>query len=59
MYGEIQFYKSEVHHYEGKANRDGEVLKQLESTIKEEGLFYVEWCIVISVSTISYVIWLI
>ena len=46
-----------MHHYEGKANQDGEVLKQLESTIKEEGLFYVEWCVVISVSTISYVIW--
>ena len=42
--------KSEVHHCEGKANRAGEELKQLESTIIEKGLFCVEWCLVMSVS---------
>ena len=51
----IQSCKSEVHYWEGAANRDGEELKQLESTIKEEGLFCVEWCLVLSVRTISYV----
>jgi hypothetical protein len=39
----IQSYKSEVHRWEGEANRYGEELKQLESVVKEEGLFYVEW----------------
>jgi hypothetical protein len=28
-----------------EANRYGEELEQLESTIKEEGLFCVEWCL--------------
>jgi hypothetical protein len=42
----IQRHKSEVHRCEGRANRRGEELKQLESTIKEEGLFCVEWCLV-------------
>ena len=42
-----------VHGWERNANRHGEELKQLESTIKEEGLFCVEWCLVVSVSTIS------
>ena len=45
-----QSYKRMVHDYEELANRTGEKLKQLESTIKEEGLFCVEWCVVMSVS---------
>ena len=51
MDGWIQTYKSMVHDYEGEANRYGGELKQLESTIKEEGLFCVEWCVVMSMST--------
>ena len=47
---EIQRHKSEVHRWEGEANRSGEKLKQLESTIKEEGLSCVEWCLVVSMS---------
>ena len=39
-----------VHDNGEMANRAGEKLKQLESTIKEEGLFCVEWCVVMSVS---------
>ena len=42
MDGQIQRYKSRVHGYEENANQYGEELKQLESTIKEEGLFCVE-----------------
>jgi hypothetical protein len=45
--------KFSVQYWEGRANRAGEELKQLESTIKEEGLFCVEWCLVVSVSTIN------
>ena len=45
MDGEIQSSKSEVCSWEGYVNRAGEELKQLESTIKEEGLFCVEWCL--------------
>ena len=43
---EIQYYKGEVHDWEKRANRHGEELEQLESTIREEGLFCVEWCVV-------------
>ena len=50
---EIKSNKSMVHYWEGQANRYGEELKQLESTIKEEGLFCVEWCVVISMSNAS------
>ena len=46
----LQSNKSKVHRWEEVANRFGEELKQLESTIKEEGLFCVEWCIFMSVS---------
>ena len=56
MDGEIQRCKSAVHYWKEYANRD---LKQLESLIKEEGLFCVEWCLVLSVSTISYEIFFI
>ena len=52
--GEIPENKSWVHRWEGKANRHGEELKQLEPTIKEEGLFFIEWCLVVSVSTVYY-----
>ena len=51
--GNIQSCKNSVHHFEGKANQDGEELKQLERTIREEGLFCVEWCLVLSVSTVN------
>ena len=51
---EIESRKSGVHYWEGEANQVGEELKQLDSTMKEEGLFCVEWCLVVSVSTISY-----
>ena len=54
MYGKILSSKRWAHDHEGYANQDGEELKQLESKIKEEGLFCVEWCLVISVSIISY-----
>ena len=54
MDGQIQRYKSRVHGYEENANRYGEELKQLESTIKEEGLFCVEWCVVTCKSTVSF-----
>jgi hypothetical protein len=37
----IQYHKSEVRRWEGKANRAGEELKQLES-LNEDGLFCVE-----------------
>ena len=50
MDGGIQYRKSLVHRCEEKANREGKKLKQLESTIKEEGLFCVD---VVSVSTIN------
>ena len=40
MDGEIQRNKGLVHDREGRANQYGE---KLESTIKEEGLFCVEW----------------
>ena len=53
MDGDIQSRKIGVHRYEGCTNRYGEELKQLESTIKE-GLFCVEWCLVLSVSSTSY-----
>ena len=43
---EIQDYERWVHYWEEKANRHGEELKQLDPTIKEEGLFCVEWYIV-------------
>ena len=49
----IQSRKSAVHRWEGRANRHGEELKQLDLTIKEEGLFCVEWCLVLSVSIID------
>ena len=52
MDGGIQDKKTAVHDWEDNANRYGEELKQLESTIKEEGLFCVEWCVV-SMSTIQ------
>ena len=39
-----------MHHWEERANQRGEELKQLDPTIKEEGLFCVEWCVVMSVS---------
>ena len=48
--GEIQRSKSLVQYWEGEAHQAGEELKQLESTIKEEGLPCVEWCVVTSVS---------
>ena len=54
MDGIIQSRKSDVHRYEGEANRYGEELEQLESTIKEEGLFCVEWYLVVSVNTVNY-----
>ena len=53
MDGEIQSNTSGVHYWEGEANRNGEELKQLDPTIKEEGLFCIEWCLVVSVSTIE------
>ena len=46
----LQTNKSMVHHWEGRTNGAGEELKQLESTVKEEGLFCVEWCVVMSMS---------
>ena len=52
----IESNKSTVHDCEENANRYGEGLKQLESTIKEEGLFCVEWCVVMSMSTVSFFI---
>ena len=39
-----------VHHWEVEANQSGEELKQLELTLKDDGLFYVEWCAFMSVS---------
>ena len=39
-----------VHDWEERDNQAGEKLKQLESTIKEEGLFCVEWCVIMSES---------
>ena len=45
--GEIQSDKSDVHYWEEEANRYGEELKQLDPTIKEEGSFCVEWCVVL------------
>ena len=51
--GDILSCKSTVHDWEGDANQHGEELKQLESTIKEEGLFCAEWCLIMSVSTIN------
>ena len=53
MDGNIQNYKSDVHNWEEQANQAGEKFKQLESTIKEEGLFCIEWCLVISVNTVN------
>ena len=50
---EAQYYKRLVDRWEEVANRYGEELKQLESTIKEEGLFCVEWCIIMSMSSVS------
>ena len=50
--GSIQDNKSQVHGWEGDANRRFEKLKQLESTIKEEGLYCVEWYLVLSVMSI-------
>jgi hypothetical protein len=47
-------YKSSVHRWEGVAKRYEEELKQLDPTIKEEGLFCVKWCLVVSVSTINF-----
>ena len=40
----IQDNQSQVHCWEGDANREGEALKHLVSTITKEGLFCVEWC---------------
>ena len=54
MDGEIQSNKSRVHDYEEEANLYGKELKQLESTIKEEGLFCVEWYVVKLMSTVSF-----
>ena len=51
--GSIQYDKREVHNYEGHVNQDEERLKQLESTIKEEGLFCVEWCLIMSMRTVN------
>ena len=45
----IQYSKRQEHAYEENANRYGEKLEQQESTIKEEGSFCIEWCILISV----------
>ena len=53
MDGEIRNYKWWVDHWEKRANRHGEELKQLESTTKEEGLFCVEWCLVVSMSAVN------
>ena len=50
----IQDNKRGVHAWEENTNRFGEELKQLESTIKEEGLFCVERCVVMSMSTLSF-----
>ena len=50
MDGRLQSYKSDVHYWEKVTNQTGEKLKQLESTIKEEGLFCVEWCVIMSES---------
>ena len=52
MDGNIYSHASDARLWEGEVYRYGEELKQLESTIKEEGLFYVEWCLIMSVSTI-------
>ena len=49
----IQYNKRRVHRNEEDASRYGEELKQLDPTIKEEGLFCVEWCIGMSMSTVS------
>ena len=46
----IQGSKSLLHHWEKEANRDGGGLKQLESTIREKGLFCVEWCLIVRIS---------
>ena len=46
----LQDSKSIVHTQEMVANQAGEKLKQLESTIREEGLFCVEWCVIMSES---------
>ena len=40
--------------WEVRANQEEEALKQLESTIKEEGLFCVEWYLVMSMSTVNH-----
>ena len=50
--GNIQYNKRGMHNYEGRVNQDEERLKQLESTIKE-GLFCVEWCLVMSMRTVN------
>ena len=50
MDGELQDRKSLVHNFEERANQTVEKLQQLESTIKEEGLFCVEWCVIMSES---------
>ena len=50
MDGSIQSYKALVHDWDRMANQAGEEVKQLESTIKEEGLFCVEWCVIMSES---------
>ena len=47
---ELQDNKSEVHSWEERINQAREGLKQLESAIKEEGLFCVEWCVVMSLN---------
>ena len=49
----IQTNKIWVHYCGERANREGEELKQLESTIKEEGLFSVEWCVVMSMCNVN------
>ena len=46
----LQNRKRLVHDYEERVNQAGEKFKQLESTIKEEGLFCVEWCVIMSES---------
>ena len=50
---ELQDNKSWVHYWEEQSHQAGEELKQLDPTIKEEGLFCVEWCVVMSLSIVS------
>ena len=52
----IQFSKSNVHYWEKATNQNGDKLKQLESPIEEEGLFCVEWCVIMPMSTEGFTI---